>query len=328
VTAPELAALAAAGSAAPGLQDHGVLDHGLPDPGVHDYESLRLRAEEAKEAGRLEEALRWYGECLVVARRSGDAELVDRATCNEATVAIALGVIDTRIPPLREILTRNGSPTSCYLASYHLARAYELRKEPKKCLFYARMARERAEQVGQPQRRAAAYNQMGNALLAESSFEDAAASYRQALATMPEELADWRLLCHANLGYCEVMLGRHRPAASRLYRALRAARRGAASPRIEMMIRLDLCFALMELGRLGAAERHALRAHRLVQEIGEVGEVKNCLYLLGQVAVLQDRLDEAREWFGQLQRRFYPEQPRLADFLVGVDVRKMINLRA
>jgi hypothetical protein len=158
-------------------------------------------------------------------------------------------------------------------------------------------------------------------------FEEAAASYRRALAIVPEELADWRLLCQANLGYCEVALGRHRAGVGRLYRVLRGALR-AGSRRVEMMVRLDLCFALMELGHLRAAERHARRAHALVEEIGEVGEAKNCLYLLGQVAVLQERLDEARGWFVELQRRFYPTQPRLADFLVGVDVRQMINLRA
>ena len=292
-----------------------------------DYDDLRQRAEQAKEAGQLEEALRWYAESLVAARRSGDDELIDRATCNEAAVAIALGEIDTRIPPMREILMRNGSPTNCYLAAYNIARAYELRKEPKKGLFYARLARERAEQVGHPQRRGAAYNQMGNALLAESMFDEAAASYRRALAIVPEELADWRLLCLANLGYCEIALGRPRVGVSRLYRALRAALRGA-SRRVEMMVRLDLCYALMELDHLRAAERHARRAYPLVEEIGEVGEVKNCLYLLGQVAVLQERLEEAGHWFELLQRRFYPDQPRLADFLIGVDVRKMINLRA
>lgn len=292
-----------------------------------DYESLWRRAENAKDAGRLEEALGLYGQSLTAARRAGDGELIDRATCNEAAVAIALGEIDTRIPAMREILMRNGSPTNCYLAAYNLARAYELRKEPKKGLFYARIARERAEQVGHPQRRGAAYNQMGNALLAESLFEDAAASYRRALGVVPEALTDWHLLCHANLGYCEVALGRHRAGVARLYRVLRGARR-AGSRRVEMMVRLDLCFALMELDHLRAAERHARRAHSLVEQIGEVGEAKNCLYLLGQVAVLQDRLDEARAWFEQLQRHFYPSQPKLADFLLGVDVRKMINLRA
>jgi tetratricopeptide (TPR) repeat protein len=292
-----------------------------------EYERLWRRAEDAKEAGRLEEALGAYAESLAAARRLGDLELVDRAVCNEAAVAIALGEIDSRIPPLREILMRNGSATNCYLAAYHVARAYELRKEPKKGLFYARIARERAEQLGHPQRRGAAYNQMGNALLAESMFEEAAASYRRALATVPEELTDWRLLCLANLAYCEVVLGRHRAGASRLYRVLRSALRGA-SRRIEMMVRLDLCFALLELGRLRAAARHARRAYALTHEVGEVGEVKNCLYLLGQVAVLEQRLADARHWFGELQERFYPGQPNLPELLIGVDVRRMINLRA
>jgi tetratricopeptide (TPR) repeat protein len=292
-----------------------------------EYEGLWRRAEEAKEAGRLEEALGWYGESLAAARRTGDAELIDRATCNEAAVAIALGDIDPRIPPMREILMRNGSITNCYLAAYNIARAYELRKEPKKGLFYARIARERAEQIGQPQRRAVAHNQMGNALVAESMFEEAAKSYRLALALVPEEQGDLRLLYITNLAYCEVVLGRHRVGVSRLYGALRLAVR-RASPRIEMMARLDLCFGLMEMGRLDAADRHARRAYPLTQKIGEVGHIKNCLYLLGQIAVLGERPADARHWFELLQRRFYPERPQLVDLLIGIDIRRMVNLRA
>ena len=292
-----------------------------------EYQQLWQHAEEAKEAGRLEEALLGYTESLAAARRTGDVELIDRATCNEAMVAITLGEIDARIPPLREILMRNTSPLNCYLAAYHIARAYELRKEPKKGLFYARIALERADQVGHPRRRGAAYNQMGNALMAESLFEEAAESYRRALAAVPNELGDWRLVCVTNLGYCEVMLGRVRSGVARLYGALRTALR-SASPRTVMMARLDLCFGLMELGRLRDADRHARRAYPLAQQIGEVDHVKNCLYLLGQVAVLEERLEDARGWFEELQRRFFPDQPQLVGFLIGIDVRQVINLRA
>ena len=66
----------------------------------------------------------------------------------------------------------------------------------------------------------------------------------------------------------------------------------------------------------------------LAEEIGEVDLIKNALYLSGQVAVLLDDEARGREIFAELQRRFYPGQPFLADLLVNVDVRPLINLRA
>ena len=148
-----------------------------------------------------------------------------------------------------------------------------------------------------------------------------------ALALVPPGLADWQLICLANLGYCEVVRNRRREGLRLLYRVLRAARRGSL-PRLEMIARLDLCFAHLENGSLGRAGRHGARGWALAEEIGEVDWIKNALYLLGEVAVLEGRSDEAHERFTELQRRFYPGQPYLPDFLVGVDVRSMINLRA
>jgi tetratricopeptide (TPR) repeat protein len=292
-----------------------------------EYELHWRLGEAAKDAGRLQEARDHYAASLGVAERTGDRELVDRAFCNEACMAIALGEVEAPIAPLREVLMRNSSATNGYLASYHIARAYELRKEHKKSLFYARIARDRAEQLANPQRVAAANNQIGNALLAESSFEEAAASYRRALELVPEGLGDWQLICQSNLAYCEIVQGRSLAGTRRLYRALRTAcRRG--SRRLEMILRVDLCFGNLELNQLARAAQQGERGLALAEEIGEVDWTKNALYLLGQVAVMQQRTDEGRARFTELQRRFFPQQPSLPDFLVGVDVRAVINLRA
>ena len=303
-----------------------------PDALREEYERLRVAGLAALQAGDIAAALATYESMHACARRIGDASLVDLAFCNRAAVAITLGEVEEPIAGLREILLRSQNVENCAFAAYHIARAYELRKEFKKSLFYARIARDRAEQLGHPQRRASAYNQIGNALLAESLFEDAAASYRHALSLAPTELeheqqGEAQLIYMANLGYCEVVLGRIRSGISRLYHVLRFARR-EGSRRLEMMARIDLCFANMERQRLARADRHGRRAYALAKEIGEVDELKNALYLLGEVAVLDDRLDDARTWFGELQRRFFPQQTKLADFLVGVDVRRVINLRA
>ena len=54
---------------------------------------------------------------------------------------------------------------------------------------------------------------------------------------------------------------------------------------------------------------------------------KNALYLLGQSASLAGDLDAARSYFGELEAHF-PGTPYLTDFLLAVDVRQLINLKA
>ena len=291
------------------------------------YESLRAAGLAALDAGGLAEALEHFAAALAVAREHLDQEMVDRALCNRAAVAISLGQVEQPVPDLREILMRNLCAENCALAAYNIARAYELRKEHKKSLFYARIARDRAEQAAKPNLAASAANQIGSALLADSFFDEAAASYRNALAVAPAGDSDRQLVFSANLGYCEVVRQRHRQGLRLLYQVLRRAR-AERRRRPEVLATIDLCFAHLEGGALDRARRHGERGLRLAEEIGEVDWIKNALYLLGEVAVLQGRADDARHIFVDLQQRFYPSQPYLPDFLVGVDVRSMINLRA
>ena len=295
--------------------------------GCAEYDRERALAEAAKDAGRLREALGHYSAALAAARSHGSTELVERALCNEATLAMELGDIDNRLPALREILLRNGDPESCSLAARAIARGHEIKKDYRKSLFYARVARDRAEQAQSRERLAVANNQIGNALLGLSLFDEAADSFRRAAGTIPATRTEWRLICTANLAYCALLSGRLREGMQSLYRVLREARRGLL-PRIEMSARIDLCYGYLELGRLDAAERCGRRGLALAEWVGEQAGIKNALYLLGQVEVLRGEADRARAVFGDLQRRFYPGQEYLSDFLVTVDVRPLINLRA
>ena len=262
-----------------------------------EYELAWKLAEAAKDAGNLALARAHYAASGAAAQRCGADELVERALCNEAAVAIALGEAESAIPAMREVLMHNQSQVNCYLASYNIARAYELSKDHKKGLFYARIARDRAELLERPQWLASAWNQIANFLLGDSFFRDAADTYRAVLADSG-------------------------PGPS-----LRTARRHHWS-RSEMIARIDLCYAHLEIGRLEVAERHGRRGLALAEESGETDWVKNALYLLGEVAVVGGAASEARTRFGELQQRFYPEQPYLSEFLVGVDVRRLVNLRA
>jgi tetratricopeptide (TPR) repeat protein len=296
-------------------------------PAPDSYESYRQAGLAALEAGRLDEALTAFEAALAVASEDGSPELIARAVCNRASVAISLGDTEEPLPELRRILMANRFPESCMVAAYDIARAYELRREYKKGLFYARIARDRAEALGWDDWRGRCYNQIANLLVADSHFRPAAAEYRRAQAHLGEAAEGDRLLVDVNLAYCEIVLGRVRRGLAILYRVLRQARsRGLR--RVEMLAHLDLCYAHLETGRRRYAVLHGERALTLAGEVGERDAVRNGLYLLGEAYQQAGREDGALECFRELQRRFYPDQPEVAAYLAVVDLRSVVNLRA
>jgi tetratricopeptide (TPR) repeat protein len=292
-----------------------------------DYEREWQLAVAANESGRLETARLHLAAALAAAETLGDEELVERVVCGRAAIAAALGELEDHIPRLCAIVLRNRSNVNAFLAANNVARACELRRDNKKGLFYARIARERAEAMERPEWVAAAANQIGNLLLADSYFEDAAESYRQALGILPAADGQRQLTYLANLGYCELVLGHFPAGLGHLYRCLRAARRNDWA-RLQMVAHIDLCYGHLELGRYEAAERHGRRGLALAESTGESDWIKNSLYLLGEVAVLDGADHLAYAWFHELQHRFYPAQTHLPDLLLSIDIRKLINLRA
>lgn len=291
------------------------------------FEELRHRGQQAVEAGRLEEAAALFDQALSRARQHGEQRLVDLAVCNRAAAFIELGRGEAELPRLREILLRNAEPTSCRIAAYNIARHYELTKNYKKALFYARISYDRSVVLGRLDWLASSHNLIGNTLLAESHLDQACEQYEQALALIPEEPSAARARILDNLGYCRVLQGRHHEGFTLLYESLRLLRRFQAE-RYEISTRLDLCFAHLETGRYRHAWRQGTAALELAERMDEPESVKNALYLLGEVANLRGDLDTARGFFSRLQRDFFPEAGYLPGFLLAVDVRKLINLHA
>ncbi|HEX7185952.1 MAG TPA: tetratricopeptide repeat protein [Thermoanaerobaculia bacterium] len=292
-----------------------------------EFEDLKHRGLQAIEAGRLEEAGELFDRALELAREQGDPRLIDLAFCNRAAVTVVLGQGERELPQLREILVRNADPVSCRLAAYNIARHYELTKNYKKALFYARIARERAEQQGRQEWIASSHNLMGNIFLAESFIDEACSAFETALELMPVESPIWRARILDNLGYCRVLKGAYREGYELLYESLAVLRRHKAE-RYQISTCLDLCFAHLETGRYGHARRQGETALRLAEALGETDSIKNALYLLGEAASLNGDIDTAREHFTRLQRDFFPDASYLTGFLLAVDVRKLINLHA
>ena len=90
----------------------------------------------------------------------------------------------------------------------------------------------------------------------------------------------------------------------------------------------DLAFAHLESGHPQPAHDAAEEALALAREFDDETGLKNALYLLGQASQLLGDSGTARATFHELQQRFYPDKPFVCDFLLSVDVRKVINLRA
>ncbi|HEX3557236.1 MAG TPA: hypothetical protein VIA62_28755 [Thermoanaerobaculia bacterium] len=291
------------------------------------FEDLRSRGEEAIRTGQLAEAEDLYDRALHWALENGEPWQIDLGLCNRAAVAIELGHGDGELPRLREILLRNANPQNCRLAAYNISRYYELMKNYKKSLFYARIALERGETVGRRDWMASTHNHIGNVLLAESFIAEASQSYELALSLMPDGQAVWRANILGNLGYCRVLQHHHSEGYRLLYESLRLLRRFRAE-RYMVSTLIDLCFAHLETGRFHYAEHWGSLALELAERTHQRDSVKNALYLLGETAHLSGDDEVARSYFTRLQHDFFPDEVYLPGFLMTVDIRKLINLHA
>jgi tetratricopeptide (TPR) repeat protein len=289
------------------------------------FEALTARWRRAVDDGALDEALRLADEALAEAQRTGDEALVQRAQCNRAQVAIELGQAESVLPMLRGLLTDSRELETRFHSAYALARAYDLKGDRTKARFYARIAQGHAVATGSAELVCWSFNLSGCLFLAESRFTEACEDFERALATHSRVPLREAAL-QDNLGYCYVVLGRHREALPLLYRSIWTLRR--ASGGLHRFPRLVLCYAHLELSNLDRAERHGRRALAAAEAHGDRELAKMALYLLGEVAKEMDDLALARTYFGLLQLRFYPDNPRLPDVLLQVDARQLVNLKA
>lgn len=293
------------------------------------YDRCRDQGVECTRLGRLDVAREWFAQAVTFAEGL-DETVRDRAFCNVVALEIELQEsVSQFIPRLRAILTKDGDLENCRLSAYHLARAYDLRKEYKKALFYSRVAIERSERTGFQHWLASSHNQMGNILIAESRFAEGKKHLETALALVNEGAGDsiLRALIQGNLGYCHLVEGDREAGFRELFAGFRSIRRDGAEA-WESLFHMSLCFGYLEIERLGRAHQHGIRALELAQKHGDATTAKNCLFLLGEVASVGGDMTTAHGYFSALQERYYPQHEFLPDFLLAVDVRGLVNLKA
>jgi len=303
---------------------------------TEDFETLRDRGRELVAKGSYREAGAVYRQAAQVATAASEGDLADEALCGWGAAETELGNGVEVMPELRRILLGSAVDHNCCLAAYTLARAHELAGQIKKALFYARLFRDRAEFVERDGLRGMAQNLLGNLLVAEGKEAEAAVCYRTALRQSADAPAFWRALAEGNLGYCLLVestgvpgfgQSRLREGLRLIYRSLRTFRREQAVYDIALS-HMDLCFAHLELKRLASAKRHGRRALELADQCDGADVAKNSLYLLGQTAMMEGDTETARKFFSELERRFYPDRAGVAESLVALDLRQVVNLRA
>ncbi len=303
---------------------------------TEDFETLRDRGRELVANGSYREAAAVYRQAAQVATGDGEADLADEALCGWGAAETELGNGVDVMPELRRILLGSAVDHNRWLAAYTVARAHELQGETRKALFYARQSRDISEYVDRPGLTGGSYNLLGNLHVSEGEESEAAACYRTALRHGEDAPLTWTAGAEGNLGYCllaaavggrSLQRAQMREALKLIYRSLRTFRREEAI-QYTVLPHLDLCFAHLELNRPASARRHGQRALELAKRYEDAAVIKNSLYLLGQVALLEGDTETARGCFGELGQRFYPGHAGLTDMLVALDLRRVVNLRA
>lgn len=290
------------------------------------YLRHRETASRLLDDGLLDEACEGFRAAFQVATEGGTATLVDRAFCNLAGVEIELGrAPETVASRLRQILVENRDAESCRLAAYHLGRFYDLRKQNKKALFYARIAQERSRQIDNTAWIASSSNQTALLLLSESRFDEAALQLEAALAHVQREDVVATGIILENLAYCRFLQSRVDEGFRMCFESLRMLRR---VNRRWWAPQLTLTYGYLQIERADRALRHGRAALEGAESAGDLQAVKNALFLMGEAANLSGDPDGAFDYFHRLQREFYPAQHFLPDFLLAVDVSGLVNLKA
>ena len=291
----------------------------------------RERAIAHGQRGEFASALTHFEAALGHARETGDDAFVDWIFVSRAAAAVEVGASEADLLELKEILLRRTDPQIALRAASSLSVAFDLRRDTRKALFYARIARRHAEELGDPAHLSATANRLGAILAASSRFDEAADAFRTALDWNAKEAGDsevWRAQANDNLGYCLIALDRLDEGMPLVHEALETLRKEKAAGFLVYPL-MDLCFGYLKQDRYAEARFFGEAALERLESGGPMADLaveKNLLYLLGEACQLAGDEDEAEEWFARLARH-YPEFKNLRTYLQVFDLRNVINLR-
>ncbi len=278
------------------------------------YARLRSRARRALDRGEYKKAKKLFEWALVEARRQGDTPLQERAYCNLIMAANAAGTADRHIPGARVILGQSADPEARFLAAYNLAVAFDTGGVRSKARFYAQIAGQQAEELGDPVAGGGVAYLLGKLWLGDSRLGRAQRSIERSIELLSQGSGTRdHALENSTLGYCLALRREPARALALLESSARAINRTGCRL-YEPVVRLNCGYALLEMEDF---ERAGDQGERVLRLPGSPIQRKYALYLSGEASSTLGYRDLARERFGQLQDEFYPQLTTLADELAA-----------
>jgi tetratricopeptide (TPR) repeat protein len=281
------------------------------------------------EKGAFADALLCYDAALASARETEDPAFVDWMFVCRVAAATEVGPAETELVELKRILLRTRDDQTAFRAAYYSAAIYRFRREHPKVFFYANVARRHAEAIGDPHLLGGCLNEIGNALAADSRFEQAAETYRSALLQGNAETSQARIACAQrkdNLGYCLLSLDRVAEGLALAHEALADLERENARG-LSVYPLMDLSFGYLKQDRYEEARWFGEEGLARVAVASDLPAEKNLLYLVGEASHLSGDAAASQDYFDRLAR-LYPDFRNLRAYLDVFDFRNVINLRS
>lgn len=292
------------------------------------YLRLTKVAQAAFSHGRLERALRLFDAAHEEARRTGDRELADRAFCNRCVVLIEMDRPDGALGELKTVLIRSRDPFTAWMAAYYTAQLYEFEGNIGRALAYGRRASELAVTCGVPRALAASANQHGVLALKDSRFTEAGERFEEALRLSGSESEDAIAVAivRDNLGYCLMCTGRVEEGLTLCCDAS-GALEATGSGQFLAEVYQDVCFGLLQSGKVADARDFGEKALELAQRYDRPAVATNTLMLLAD-ACLEAEDEVAADAYLERLGAYYPDFRGMKTFLRTFNVREVINLKA
>lgn len=295
------------------------------------FDALLDQAQQSYAEGQLDRSVELFTGAAETARRAGDEDGADRATCRRGFVLASIGRGAEVATELKRLFLRSRDDDNRYAAAYGLAVGYDVDGDLEQARDWAGRATEIGHGLGHAQYTSRSANLAGALALRTAHFEDAERFFVQARTASerlesqpPENLAQ----LVDNLGYTMLCTNRVKDGLALCEQARdQLDRLGARHLLYETL--QDLCYGYVLDDRLEDAHTCGEQALELAMEYSDQLIAKNCLFLLAEIAVRRGDTFRARRFLRELAT-YYPEvgvSEEIIDVFLQTDLTTVVNLR-
>ncbi len=297
-----------------------------------EFHLLLAKAQDAFARGDLAGATRLFDQAESQARRDGEGDWADRAACNSCYVEIQRGHANEQIPRLRRLFLGTLNQRNRCTAAYNLAEAFRDIEDFAIAMEWADRASELSHDIDDPSLIAGIHNQRASLALRFSRFGDAEIGFNLALDAINSlgEIVHTaqRATVLGNLGYTLMCTDRIKEGLKLCEEARLTLEELSADNFLYENLQ-DLCYGYILDEELERAQVNGERALRLAKQYDDHQVVKNCLFLLAEIAVHRGNVFGGRRYLQELTEH-YPEiglNDEIIDVFLTSDLMAVVNLR-